>query len=84
MSPMAIVWMGIPPAGKRWDWDTAKSGWTLVDDPSVAAVPATPLASPPVRRSDLGPFEMPVKRNKPLSADRPAVVAAGEAVRRIR
>jgi len=46
-------------------------------------IPA-PAASPHMRRPDLGPFEMPAKRNAPLSADRPAVVTASEAVAKIR
>ena len=70
--------MGTPPPGKRWDWDTAKGAWALVDDPS-----ATPAPSPVVRPA-ADPFHMPARRNAPLDAQRPAVVAAGEAVRRMR
>ena len=68
--------MGTPPPGYVWIWDSLKGGWLTVAE--------KPAASPVVRRTDLGPFEMPAKRNAPLSADRPAVVAAGEAVRRMR
>jgi len=69
--------LGPAPPGHRWVW--LEHGWQLRPDPS-----ATPTASPPVRQTGLGPFEMPARRNPPLSADRPAVVAAGEAVRRMR
>jgi len=71
--------IGAAPPGHRWVWLDATKAWKIVADDV-----APPLASPPVRRSDLGPFEMPAKRQSPLSADRPAVVAAGEAVRRMR
>ena len=65
-----------PPPGYVWIWDSLKGGWLTVAE--------KPAASPVARRTDLGPFEMPAKRNPPLSAARPAVVAVGEAVRRMR
>ena len=69
-----------PPPGRKWVWMGAY-GWMTgpTDD-----TPATPAASPVGRQTGLGPFDMPVRRNPTLSASRPAVVAAGEAVRRMR
>jgi hypothetical protein len=69
--------LGPAPPGYRWVWSDYTRAWVLAEDP------AHPARSPPAR-SDIGPFDMPVRRNKPLSADRPAVVAVGEAVRRMR
>lgn len=59
-------------------WDAVKGEWTYTRKPAAAA------ASPPASRRDLGPFEMPARRNKPLPADHTGVMAAGEAVRRMR
>ncbi len=71
--------LGAAPPGHRWVWIDAMKGWRIVADPV-----ATPLASPPVRLRDLGPFEVAVRRRKPLPADHAGVVAVGTAVRRIR
>ena len=47
--------LGAAPPGHRWAWSDLGRKWVLVADRA-----ATPAASPPVRQSDLGPFEMPV------------------------
>ena len=74
--------LGAAPPGKMWNWDTMRQSWRLI--PSTTDQTAPPAASRPVRQTNLGPFDMPVRRNPTLSASRPAVVAAGEAVRRMR
>ncbi len=86
-----VSWMGAPPPGapppgKRWDWDTAKGQWTLVDDPSAASAPALPVkpVARPLVRHDGDPFRVPVRRNAPLSAEAPGVVAVGNVVANMR
>jgi len=67
--------MNPPPPGYVWIWDSLKGGWLTV---------AEKPAPSPVVRPAADPFHMPAKRNAPLDAQRPAVVSAGEAVRRMR
>lgn len=71
--------LGAAPPGHRWVWSDLGRKWVLVADRA-----APPAASQPVRQTDLGPFDMPVRRNPTLSADRPAVVAAENVIRSIR
>jgi len=67
--------MSPPPPGYVWIWDSLKGGWLTVAEKAGAS---------PVGRPAADPFHMSAKRNAPLDAQRPAVVAAGEAVRRMR
>ena len=67
--------MNPPPPGYVWIWGSLKGGWLTVAEKPGAS---------PVVRSAADPFHMPAKRNPPLSADRPAVVAAGNVIRSIR